>query len=87
MAIYKYTITDQNFPPPGKLFVRLDTLETDPESNFGGSAIQAFIEIDDTVDLSDPAAVKQVALAAIESFCEENNMTFDPKRCMLTGVM
>lgn len=87
MVLYKFAITDQNGPPPGKLFVRLDANETDPDGGFGGVAVQAHIEIDDSIDFGDPTAVRIEALKVIEAWCKEHNLSFDPKKCIMTGIL
>jgi hypothetical protein len=87
MPLYKFMITDENAPPPGKLFVCLDAKETDPNGGFGGVSIRAYIEIDANLDFSDTAAVRAEALKVIEAYCVENNLSFDPAQCIMTGIM
>lgn len=89
MAIYKLYITDNENgpPPPGKIWVRLDASETDSDGGFGGVAIRTYLEMDIPDDFSDVAAVRSLALVSVERYCLENNLTFDPKMCILTGIM
>jgi len=78
MALSKFFITDTNSPPPGKLFIKLDLQETDADSLFGGNAISAYIEIDIPTDLLDTPTVKMNALNAIQAFCVQNGITYNP---------
>ncbi len=87
MPLYKFAITDENSPPPGKVFVRLDANVTDPDGGFGGNSIRAYVEMDTPADWSDVPAIRAAALLAIQGFCAENNLSFDPKQCVLTSMM